>query len=258
MPPGILALHLWLWPQGRLTDDNGLGTNQVVSPAWRSSGHWEYKGDLENTGDFIKTHVGAQAFDLNVKGYLENNDSSQQEEGEMYTHAYWLMWKKQATTWRTLFKHANHQCLVAPGSDGNAIGVYNTGSPFVGNYDFKKVNEDGSTSVYTVLDDNNLGQERWRLYIVTGETMNDRPTSYGKASLYVGDENEEIEYKGWAYGNCGSTPTQKNKFWRLGNEAQAPGYVALAAAWSEILTMEDMEELRRHPPNSASFQNAWQ
>ena len=235
MPPQISSLHLWLWPRGHLEGA------VIESPVSTAQGPWEYNGKLSNT-DFITTRAGARAFDLNEEGHLEFTDSNRRVEAQSYTHAYWLIWKPGPTTWRTLFRHTPyHHCLIAPQSNSGGIGIWR--SP-IGYNAFK----DDDNSHFTVQDDGNLAQERWRLYIVTARNE--------QSFLYVGDEMEAMEYKGHALGNCGTPRSNANAFWRLGHGNQTPGFVALAAAWSSVLTVQEMEELRAHPPNDPIFEQA--
>ena len=179
MPPQISSLHLWLWPRGHVEGA------VIESPVSTAHGLWEYNGKLSNT-DFITTHAGARAFDLNEEGYFQFTDYYKRRvEAQSYTHAYWLMWKPGATTWRTLFRHTpNNHCLITQQSNSGGIGIYNNKGVALGYTDFK----DDDNSHFTVEDDGNLAQERWRLYIVTARN--------GQSFLYVGDETEAMEYKG--------------------------------------------------------------
>ena len=139
------------------------------------------------------------------------------DEGQFYTHAYWLKWRESDTGYRTLFRHNQDHCTIV-----------NTGTKELGFYSDRNGGFRGSGY--------NIQVGVWQLVIAVGAGTSN--TSFtGNTTFFVGGQHTPAKV-GSADRVCSGMQVA-----RIGATHQGPGLLSQVWSWSRALSQDEIGSL---------------
>jgi len=159
---------------------------------------------------------GMPVWDLDY--YPLERVGTQNQQGDYYTHVYWLKWRATNSGWRTLFRHNQDHCLI----------VY-SGRTELGFYSNRNGGYRGTG--------HQIRPDKWVFVAVVGTPQSSR-NSAGTSTYYIGDADGVTEVARTTDRVCSG-----NTFYRVGWHNQGPGKLSYAASYGVNLEPKQIETL---------------
>lgn len=161
--------------------------------------------------NFVEDKEGVKSMNLErVNGVIETS-TGEPGIGAEYTQAAWVWWRESNSGWRTLLRNSHdHIMLVKDGSD--MLGMYS--------------NRDGNFRPAGVP----INKGSWQFVVVSSKSVTGAGGTRGTGTVYVGHKGKLAQV-----GRVDRVASG-TKFYRIGWDAQNPGWISELKVFNQALT----------------------